>query len=79
MASHKLQLYVTEEQYRYLKRCAGDRRSMAEVVRQLIDAAGRPADPSSDSFLRYVLQDKAPSGEPYSAEEAKRELYRRPR
>jgi hypothetical protein len=61
------------------KRFAAGRRSMAEVVRQLIDAGGRPSDPSSDSFFRHVLEDKAPSGEPYSAEEAKRELYRRPR
>jgi hypothetical protein len=40
---------------------------------------GRPSDPSDDPFFRHVLEDEAPSGEPYSAEEAKRELYRQPR
>lgn len=79
MATRKLQLYLTEEQYRFVKQQAGDRGSMAKVVRDLIDAAGRPEDPKADPFYRHVVKEKPGSGRSYRAEQAKRELYRKTR
>lgn len=73
----KLQLYVTEEQYRFVKQRAGEG-SMAQVVRDLIDAAALPADPRTDPFYRHLTEDRPGSGARYHAEEAKRELHRRP-
>ncbi len=74
----KLQLYVTEHQYRLLKQRAGERGSIAGVVRDLIDHAGVPAEPESDPFYRRMVEEKQGSGRSYRAEDAKRELYRRP-
>jgi hypothetical protein len=76
MERRKLQLYVTDHQYRLLKQRAGERGSIAKVVRDLIDQASEPADPASDPFYRHVVSEKTGSGTPYSAEQAKRELYR---
>jgi hypothetical protein len=76
MAMRKLQLYITEEQYQLLKQRAGERRSLAEVVRELIDE--RVGDAQSDPFYRYLLAPKKGSGKPYRADAAKRELYRQP-
>lgn len=75
----KVQLYLTEEQYRLLKQRAGERGSIAQAVRELIDEAGRPADPTSDPFYRYLMARRKGRGPRYSAERAKRDLYRRPR
>lgn len=79
MATRKVQLYLSEEQYRFLKQRAGERGSLAAVVRELIDAAGRPEDPTADPFFRHLVAPKAGSGRRYAAEQAKRELYRRGR
>jgi hypothetical protein len=79
MAQRKVQLYLTEEQYRLVKQRAGERGSIAQVVRDLIDAAGRPGDPKEDPFYRHLMGKRKGSGGPYSAERAKRDLYRRPR
>lgn len=75
----KVQLYVTEEQYRLLKQRASRRGSIAQVVRDLIEASVGPADPKADPFYRYLLGEKEGSGRPYRAERAKRDLYRRAR
>lgn len=75
----KLQLYLTEEQYRLLRQRAGQRGSIAQVVRELIDASVRVEDASSDPFYRHVMSPTTGSGRPYTAERAKRDLYRRPR
>ncbi len=75
----KVQLYLSEEQYRFLKQRAGERGSIAAAVRELIDTAERPADPSADDFYRHVVSSKRGSGRAYGAERAKRELYRRGR
>lgn len=72
----KLQLYVTEEQYRLLKNRAGEGRSIAAVVRELIDRSTAPSDPESDSFYEHVLADRPGSPRRYDAERAKRDLYR---
>lgn len=79
MAMRKVQLYLTEAQYRLLKQRAGERGSIAQVVRELIDAAGRPSDYRADPFYRRVVGNKEPSGDTTSAEQAKRDLYRKPR
>lgn len=73
----KLQLYVSEEQYRYLReQAAGAQRSMAAVVRDLIDEAAAPDDLDDDAFYRHVMTDRPGSGGAYDAEDAKRDLYR---
>lgn len=79
MALRKLQLYVTEEQYRLLKQRAEGRGSIARVVRELIEGAGALTDPTRDPFYRHLMSPKRGSGRRYSAERAKRDLYRRPR
>lgn len=75
----KLQLYITEEQYRLLKQRAGELRSIAQVVRELIDKAETPNDPTEDPFYRHVSSRRTGSGRSYRAAEAKKELYERPR
>lgn len=75
----KVQLYLTEEQYRLLKRRAGEDGAIAAVVRALIDDSARPTDPTADEFYRHVVRDKPGSGRRYKAERAKRDLYRRQR
>jgi len=72
----KLQLYVTEEQYRLLKRRADDVGSIAGVVRELIDRSTALPDPESDPFYEHVLADRPGSARRYGAERAKRDLYR---
>lgn len=77
MAMRKVQLYLTEDQYRFVKQRAGTSGSIAAVVRELIDEAGRPRDYSNDPFFRHVTDSKEGSGRSYSAELAKRQLHRR--
>ena len=77
MDTRKLQLYVTERQYRLLKQRAGEQGSIAAVVRDLIDRSSVPADAELDPFLQHVIAEKEGSGEPYDADDAKRDLYRR--
>jgi hypothetical protein len=79
MEMRKLQLYVTERQYRLLKQRAGRRRgSIASVVRELIDRSVLPTEVETDPFFRHVAAPKEGSGQPYEAQEAKRDLYRQP-
>jgi len=79
MADRKVQLYLSEEQYRFLKQRAAERGSIAQVVRDLIEGALGPEDVAEDPFYRHIVRPKAGSGSPYEAETAKRELYERPR
>jgi Tfp pilus assembly PilM family ATPase len=74
----KLQLYLTESQYQLLKRWAGERGSLAGVVRDLIDQAATPMDAEADPFFQHVMSDKERGGQPYEAQEAKRALNQRP-
>ncbi len=78
METRKLQLYVTERQYRLLKQRSATHGSIAAVVRDLIDRSAMPADIEADAFFRHVVAEKNGSGEPYDAREAKRQLYQRP-
>lgn len=77
METRKLQLYVTERQYRLLRQRASQRGSIAGVVRDLIDQSAMPADAEADPFFQHVVSPKDGSGQPYEAQEAKRDLYRR--
>lgn len=78
MESRKLQLYVTERQYRWLRQRAATRGSIAAVVRDLIDRSHSPDDPEDDPFFRHVMAERPGSGSRYEAQDAKRELYERP-
>ncbi|MBI4728046.1 MAG: hypothetical protein HY775_00865 [Acidobacteria bacterium] len=80
MATRKVQLYLTEEQYRFLKDRAGTRGSIAGVVRDLVDAAAYPDDPTADPLYRFLTEPARVAGGPaFAAEKAKRDLHRRPR
>ena len=76
METRKLQLYVTERQYRLLRQRAGQQGSIAGVVRDLIDRSAAPAEVETDPFFQHVAAPKDGSGQPYDAQEAKRDLYR---
>jgi hypothetical protein len=75
----KVQLYLTEEQYRLLRQRAGERGSVAQVVRDLIDAGFAAQSVEDDPFYQHLSAARPGSGKPYAAEEAKRDLYRRVR
>jgi hypothetical protein len=79
MAIRKLQIYLREDQYELVRRRATAGKSMAEVVREAIDAMFLPDDVAADSFVRHVMAPKPGSGRPYSAAEAKRALHRSPK
>jgi hypothetical protein len=79
MATRKLQIYLSEEEYLFLKQAAGEGGSMAGVVRRLIDGAWRPAEPLDDPFYSHVRSRRPGSGKPYHAAQAKRDLYQQPR
>jgi hypothetical protein len=58
---HRTQLYLDDGQYRWLKQQAGQRGSVAAVVRDLIDAArSRRPNRARDPLIRYLL-DEAPA------------------
>lgn len=60
--SHRTQLYLDESQYRWLKRRAGRRGSIAGVVRELIDAARAPRpDGAPDPLISFLTEE--PAGE----------------
>jgi hypothetical protein len=75
----RTQISLEEEQYRWLKQQAGRGGSIAAVVRRLIDAErARPADPSRDPAIRYLLDQPAASGHAASTVETlDDELYGR--
>src|SRR5947209_6154784 len=53
---HRTQLYLDEDQYRWLKQRAANSGSIAGVVRQLIDAErSRSANPDGDPLIHYLL------------------------
>lgn len=67
METRKLQLYVTERQSRLLKQRAGTRRSIAAVVRDLIDESSVPTNAGADPFFQHVMADKDGSGQRYGS------------
>jgi len=59
----RTQLYLEEDQYRWLKQKAGRKGSIAGVVRTLVDAARSPLiDPADDELMRYLLDDAPAKG-----------------
>jgi hypothetical protein len=78
MARHRTQLYLDEDQYRWLKRRANGN-SIAGVVRELIDAEReREPEPSmeDDPFIQYLLY--APpfhTGVPSTVETIDQDIY----
>lgn len=53
----RTQLYLDEDQYRWLKREAGHRGSIASVVRDLIDRArSRHSRLEDDPFFKYLFE-----------------------
>jgi len=60
---HRTQLYLDDSQYRWLKQQAGQRGSIAAVVRDLIEAArSHRSSPAGDPLIRYLLDQPAPEG-----------------
>jgi hypothetical protein len=72
----RTQLYLEEDQYRWLKREAGPRGSIASVVRGLIDRArsGR-SKIEDDAFFRYLFDEPAPEGVPRGADSIDEDVY----
>ncbi|MBI4728459.1 MAG: hypothetical protein HY775_03025 [Acidobacteria bacterium] len=66
MKRHRTQLYLDEDQYRWLKCRAGRGGSIASLVRELVDAArASRGAPAEDPFIRYLLEEppgKGPRG-----------------
>jgi hypothetical protein len=60
---HRTQLYLDNDQYRWLKQRAGRTGSIAGVVRELIDSARvRRPDMSGDPLLSYLLEESPADG-----------------
>ena len=74
---HRTQLYLDDDQYRWLKQRAGQRGSIAGVVRELIDAARlRRRSASQDPLLRYLIEEEpGDGGTPSTVETVDRDLY----
>jgi hypothetical protein len=74
---HRTQLNLDADQYRWLKQRAGQRGSIAGVVRELIDAA-RTRRPSSadDPLIRYLAEEPPADGAaPSTVHDLDRDLY----
>lgn len=63
MTKRRTQLYLDEDQHRWLRQRAGRTGSIAEVVRGLIDSARaeRP-DPRHDPLIEYLLEEPPARG-----------------
>lgn len=75
---HRTQLYLEEDQYRWLRRRAGSRGSIAGVVRELIDNARshRPALEGDDPLISYLIDDPPGDGHtPSTVESLDRDIY----
>ncbi|MGI8461616.1 MAG: hypothetical protein ACR2OC_08300 [Solirubrobacterales bacterium] len=80
MKKHRTQLLLEPDQYRWLRRRAGDGGSISAVVRGLIDEARRSETGSlaDDPFIRYLLEEppyESLTGEPTSVEDLDEQLY----
>lgn len=75
--AHRTQLYLEDDQYRWLQRRAGSTGSIAGVVRDLIDAARarRPAV-TADPLIEYLLDERAgDSGAASTVQDLDRDIY----
>lgn len=59
---HRTQLYLDEDQHRWLRRRAGRTGSIAGVVRELIDDARRGTPYEDDPFIRYLADEPPVDG-----------------
>jgi len=75
--AHRTQLYLEEDQYRWLRQRAGERGSVAGVVRELIDAArARRPNVASDPLIRYLVEETPrEGGRASTVEDLDRDLY----
>jgi hypothetical protein len=75
--SHRTQLYLEEDQYRWLRQRAGQKGSIAGVVRELIDAArSRRPDVARDPLIRYLVDaPPADGGSASTVDDLDRDLY----
>lgn len=72
----RTQLYLDEDQYRWLKTRAGSRGSIAQVVRDLIDTARRKGpNPARDPFIRYLFSEPATGRRSTSVADLDRDIY----
>jgi hypothetical protein len=74
---HRTQLYLDEDQYRWLKQRAGHGGSIAGVVRDLIDAArSRRPNSARDPLIRYLTEDPAAdSGKRSTVQTVDQDIY----
>jgi hypothetical protein len=74
---HRTQLYLEDDQYRWLQRRAGNKGSIAGVVRDLIDAArDRRPNPAADPLIDYLLNEEPDySGTVSTVQDLDRDLY----
>ena len=74
---HRTQLYLGEDQYRWLKQRAGNRGSIAGVVRDLIDAArARRPSRARDPLIRFLMDEPPAHGAaPSTVETIDRDVY----
>jgi hypothetical protein len=75
--SHRTQLYLEEDQYRWLRQRAGERGSIAGVVRDLIDAArSKRPNGTRDPLIHYLVEESpADGGHASTVEGIDRDLY----
>ena len=60
---HRTQLHLDPDQYRWLKRRAGARGSIAGVVRELIDEARhRQPGAADDPLMQFLIEDPPATG-----------------
>jgi hypothetical protein len=74
---HRTQLYLDEDQHRWLRQRAGRSGSIAAVVRELIDRERtRRRSGEDDPLIRYLLEDPPASGSgPSTVTDVDRDLY----
>jgi cysteine synthase len=75
--THRTQLYLEDDQYRWLRRRAGSGGSIAGVVRELVDAA-RSHRPilAADPLIEYLIDETpADSGKPSTVESLDQDIY----
>jgi hypothetical protein len=75
--THRTQLFLTDEQYRWLKVKAGSTGSIAAVVRDWIESEMEPGpDLRDDPFIRFLLGEPEPAtGVPSSVTTIDQDLY----
>jgi hypothetical protein len=75
--THRTQIYLEDDQYRWLRRRAGSSGSIAGVVRELIDAARsyRPSQ-AADPLIDYLLNETpGDSGKPSTVKTLDQDIY----